>query len=327
MLPITLTAIAPTSVLPPMPATPLPLVVLALLGLTATALALGWLTGRRRAVDPVPPGADAIDAYRAFLAAHDGAVDLRRGTLVERERFFERLERHPVCSARPVDAEAFRRNQGRLVPERGLDARTLWVIATADTNQAERWGVGLSELLGRFHPRADPVALRVMLQERYHTRILAELVETFGVSVRPLPPPLPVRLLIRLMLALPERATLPLVGASEMAGCVVFRLLRDRGVTLFADEPAVAARIRLLYDEILADELGHVGWIAARLGPRGRRVMRGLYRALGELMVVRSPAVTRLCDPGDVRRALATRFDAQTMARELPGRAFVAVSV
>jgi hypothetical protein len=288
-------------------------------------------TSRRRHArpgpGPEPEGADAVDAYAAFLAGHDGAVDLRRGTLAGRERFFERLESRPVRSAKPIDAEAFRRNQGRVVPERGLDARTLWVVATANANQAERWGVGLGELLGLLHATADPIAVRVALQERYHTRLLADLVETFGVSVRPLPPPPPVRLLIRLMLALPERWQLPLTGAAEMVGCVLFRLLRDRGVALFADEPAVATRIRLLYDEILADELGHVGWIAARLGPRGRRIMRALYRVLGEVMLVRSPGLARLCDPAVVRRGFAARFDAQAMAGELPGRAFVAAAV
>ncbi len=39
------------------------------------------------------------------------------------------------------------------------------------------------------------------------------------------------------------------VGASEMVGCVLFRAMRDKGVELFADEPAVAERIRLLYNE------------------------------------------------------------------------------
>jgi hypothetical protein len=49
---------------------------------------------------------------------------------------------------------------------------------------------------------------------------------------------------------------------------VLFRALRDKGVELFADEPAVAERIRLLYNEIL---------IAVRLGERVRAGMRRLY--------------------------------------------------
>ena len=53
------------------------------------------------------------------------------------------------------------------------------------------------------------------------------------------------------------------MGASEMAGCIMFDELRRVGVELFADEPDVAARIERLYSEILTDEIGHVGYCAA----------------------------------------------------------------
>jgi len=92
-----------------------------------------------------------------------------------------------------------------------------------------------------------------------------------------LPPRGLVRLMIRFMVSAPERWSLPLVGANEMGGCVLFRALRDKGVELFADEPAVAERIRLLYNEILGNEIGQVGFIAVRLGERVRAGMRRLY--------------------------------------------------
>ena len=90
--------------------------------------------------------------------------------------------------------------------------------------------------------------------------------------------------MIHLMVSTPERWTLPLVGASEMVGCVLFRALRDRRVELFADEPAVAERIRLLYNEILSDEIGHLGFIAARLDEHGRSMMRRLYARLASTL-------------------------------------------
>jgi hypothetical protein len=49
-----------------------------------------------------------------------------------------------------------------------------------------------------------------------------------------------------------------------MAGCIMFDELRRIGIELFADEPEVAARIERLYSEILTDEVGHVGYCAAR---------------------------------------------------------------
>jgi hypothetical protein len=124
------------------------------------------------------------------------------------------------------------------------------------------------------------------------------------------------------LLALPERARLAIAGAAEMAGCLLFRALRDRGTALFADEPAVAARIRLLYDEILGDELGHVGHIASRLGHAGRAVTRMLYRLLGPQLAGAMPEIVRLFGPA-LRRRATEPFPLDAMARELPGRALV----
>jgi hypothetical protein len=60
-----------------------------------------------------------------------------------------------------------------------------------------------------------------------------------------------VRVMIRFMVSAPEGWKLPVVGANEMSGCVLFHALHDMGVELFADESAVAERIKLLYNEIL----------------------------------------------------------------------------
>src|SRR5262249_47250355 len=163
---------------------------------------------------------------------------LLRHTLSGREAFFDCLARdRPVARYNP-DRETFARNLARRRPEPGLDERMLWLLATAKANQAERFGVGLAELYGKVDP-GDPIAL----QEPYHPRILADVVETFGLEVLPRPPRLVARALVKVLVATPERWNLPLAGAGEMAGCVIFRALRDRGVSLFADEPAVAARI------------------------------------------------------------------------------------
>src|SRR5262249_35889924 len=152
-----------------------------------------------------------------------------------------------------------------------------------------------SELYGRVPAvDEDPVRLHIHLQETYHTRILADVVALFGLSVQAAPPTPLNRALIKLMVLSPPRWVMPLVGCSEMIGCVIFRAWRDRGVALTADEPEVAARGRLLYDEILADEISHVGYIASQLGRRGRALMRFLYRTLALSMSRQMPELTRL---------------------------------
>lgn len=127
-----------------------------------------------------------------------------------------------------------------------------------------------------------------------------------------------------MLVAAPEDSLLPLTGFGEMVGCTLFRALRDRGVELFAAEPTVAARIRLLYDEILADELCHVGFIAERLGATGRALMRGLYR-LGALhLAAQMPEIVQLFGRAELGRRFREPFRLGDMVAEFPARAFAA---
>ena len=52
--------------------------------------------------------------------------------------------------------------------------------------------------------------------------------------------------------------------------------------------------MRLLYDEILADEISHVGYVTAQLGTAGRRLMVWLYRHLGVRLAAQMPELVTL---------------------------------
>jgi hypothetical protein len=271
--------------------------------------------------------ATGIRAYEEFLAARDGEADLARHTLSRREAFFDELARQPVRSVTPVDRAAYLRNVARHRPERGLDARVTWLLASAKANQAERFAIGLAELYGRIAEDSDPVQLHLQLQETYHTRILADVVAIFGLPAPLRPPRVLVRLMVRWLIAVPERAGLPIAGMAEMAGCIIFRALRDRGLELFADEPVVSERIRLLYDEILADEIGHVGFIAARLGSAGRGLVRMLYRLFGRRLVGQIPEVVASIGRERLGALFRAPFRLEAMAAEFPGLAFAAAHI
>lgn len=267
-----------------------------------------------------------ILGYRRFLAARDGQADLARDTLSRREEFYRRIEAEPVRSRRCFDRAVFLRNLRRRRPEPGLDERMLWLLATAKANQAERFGVDLGKLYGRIPDEdEEPESVHVLLQETYHTRTLADVIATFGLPVPRRPPSLATRCLIRLMVfnPLPDRFVLPLVGLSEMLGCVMFRLLRERGAELFADEPQVVERIRLLFDEILADEICHVGLVEARLDRVGRAVTRGLYRHLARFLPARmAPEYVEAVGRERLAAALAEPFEAAAWAAEFPETAY-----
>ena len=271
--------------------------------------------------------ADALDGYRRFLDVRDGATDLRRHTLERREAFYAALAASPVRSRAPIDRDAYRRNLRRRRIDRNLDPRVLWLLATAKSNQAERFGVGLAELYGRV-PAADedPVRLHLHLQEFYHTRILADVVELFDLPVHHGAPPFFTRMLVKAMVMTPPQWVLPAVGFGEMVGCVLFGALRDRGVALFADEPAVAERVRALYDEILGDEISHVGYVSAQMGSGGRRLMRWLYRRFGVRLAIQMPELVALFGAAELARRFAD-FRLDALVAEAGEKAYAAALI
>jgi hypothetical protein len=218
-----------------------------------------------------------IEGYRNYLARRDGDADLLHRRLASREEFFESLEADPLRSALPIDREVFLRNLRRRRPEPGLDHRMLFLLATAKLNQAERFGVDLGDTYGRIGGADEaPERLYLALEEHYHTRLLAYALDIFGLPFQVVVPPFVMRQFVKMEVFLPERLGIAFVGAAEMAGCIMFDELRRVGVELFADEPDVAARIGRLYSEILTDEVGHVGYCAARCSTAERAMMRRL---------------------------------------------------
>ena len=271
-----------------------------------------------------------VAAYREFLLRREGAADPLRFRLERREEFFAEFETNRPRARYEADREVFLRNLRARRPEEGLDQRMLWLLATAKLNQSERFGVGLGQVYGKEQDKfeTEPERLYVGLQEHYHSRILADVIAMFGLPFPTIPPKAALRATIRLFVALPHEWTLPLVGASEVVGCILFRAMRDEGVRLFSDDPQVADRIARFYDEILADEVGHVGFIAAKLSPGWRSVTRFLAREFAWRSIVASvPEVVALVGKSDLRRLLRQRFDVEREARNFAGSAYAAAAL
>jgi hypothetical protein len=266
-----------------------------------------------------------IEGYREFLARRDGDADLLHRRLASREEFFGGLEADPVRSTRPIDRDVFARNLHRRRPEPGLSPEMLFLLATAKLNQAERFGVGLGETYGRNSgDDAPPERVYIELEEHYHTRLLAYVLDMFGLPFQVVPPPFVMRQFVKLNVFIPERIGFAFVGAGEMAGCIMFDELRRVGVELFADEPEVAARIERLYSEILTDEVGHVGYCAARCTSAERAVMRWLYRRFGRLFARQTAEIGMLIDPKKLHARLDQPFNVDQLTAGLPNETFLA---
>ena len=266
-----------------------------------------------------------IDGYRTYLEKRDGDADLLNRRLASREEFFNGLEADPVRSTHRIDQRVFMRNLRRRRPESGIERQMLFLLATAKLNQAERFGVGLGETYGNNSgDDVPPERVYMELEEHYHTRLLAYVLNIFGLPFQVVPPPFVMRQFVKLAVFLPERLGFAFVGASEMAGCIMFDELRRIGVELFADEPDVAARIERLYSEILTDEIGHVGYCAARCTAGERALMRWLYPRIGRLLARQTYEISLLTDREKFHARLDRPFDVDELTAGLSNETFLA---
>ena len=265
-----------------------------------------------------------LDGYRDFLRRRDGEADLLNRRLQNREQFFSDVETNPVRSIHPADRSTFLRNLRRRKPETGSDSKMLFLLATAKLNQAERFGVGLGETYGmNSDEEVPPERVYIELEEHYHTRLLAYVLDVFDLTFQVVPPAFVMRQFVKTSVFMPERLGIMFVGAAEMAGCVIFDELRRAGLELFADEPEVCQRIGRLYSEILTDEIGHVGYCASRCTAAERAIMRRLYPLLGRVFARQTAEISLLLDPAKLRARLARPFDVEDLTSGLDNETYL----
>jgi hypothetical protein len=210
------------------------------------------------------------EAYLRYLRARDGVPDLETQRFDVREKFFAQVDANPnlwVGGALPVDHRVFDRNHARAAPEPGLNEATLWALAVAKTNRAERYGVERSLALQKPRDaRNDPHAY-IQIEEFYHTRILRDALATIGLHVDVGMPSVSTRALVTAMVRLPRRYADVLVLCGEIFGVAAFSMLLEKARALFAHQPKVMARMEVLFGQIMVDEVGHVHYVRSCLGP------------------------------------------------------------
>jgi hypothetical protein len=257
------------------------------------------------------------DRYLQYLEQRDGTLDYATHTLSRRELDRARFARDPVRWQGTVDADGFRRSQGRRVPEPGLPPLVLWLLATAKANRGERFGVDRSFATGALGRSADPCERYVETEEHYHTQILLEVVRLFGIEAEMPPPSVFLRATIEGMVRLPRELSLPLVYCGEIVGSVGFLLLLEVGRSLTAAQPAVQRRVEELFGQILVDEIGHVAYCRARLGTAGMLAARALLPLVSRALFSDVPELALLVPPERLREEVR-RFDVAALAAPCP---------
>ena len=193
---------------------------------------------------------------------------------------------------------------------RSDDPRSIWLIAAARGNQDESWGANLDieNHIRRGLDDADPAVLYILTEEQYHGRLLAEACRTLGVELESRPPAWPHRVMIRFITSLPPALRYVPVLVGEVLGTIVFQVLRER-CDLFRDEPVVEAHLSALLDEILHDEILHVGYCRSQLGPVGMAVARRIAGPLAAALMIDVPELALLgCDRRELQRRLRSEI-------------------
>jgi hypothetical protein len=265
-----------------------------------------------------------LSEYLSFLRQRDGEVNRASRTLSKREAFFDDLACRPVRWQGQVDREGFYANLDRKVP-RTSDPRTLWLLAAAKVNRAERFGVELAlERPGRVRDDVGEIQIRVELEEMIHTHILGDCCHVFGLDFEPRPPPFFLQTLIRAMVKLPERLSYPMVLCSEIVGVTAFQILYERA-ELFSEQPEVVERLRAFVNEILIDEMGHVVFNRAVMSPSALRMAERMFPATCRAFMRDGLEITRLAGGEAVYLERLNRFAKGERGELLPhGLAFAA---
>lgn len=222
--------------------------------------------------------------YLDYLRERNGDADPQARTCANREAVLRLMADDPVrtSAGHRLDQVVFARNQVRQVPEPGLPLQLLWAICAANVNLVQAWGVDYTFRLRDERDVDDPHTW-VLIEERYHARMLADCVRVLGVDMAVLPPSPLARTVLRGTLRIPRSWSSPLILASEVVGIVAFESLQRMARELFGYEPRVLARIDAIFDQIVTDEIGHVMWLQSNLdAPRlalARRLVPVVARA------------------------------------------------
>jgi len=220
-----------------------------------------------------------LDSYIDHLHRRNGEIDMDNRRFSVREEYFQYLETNPVRRhGKPaVDQTVFRRNETRRLPEPGLDEATLWALAVAKSNRAERDGVEfmLSRVEKNSYGPQDPFTY-INIEEFYHTRVLKEALDVLGLEMQLLPPPFMSRTIARSVTQLPKYIGNIIVFSAEVAGVAAFGMLRDKAYELFDDQPESLKRIGELFQQILVDEVGHVHYVRSQLDSARLKVAKAI---------------------------------------------------
>ncbi|MGH7399788.1 MAG: hypothetical protein ACRELW_19905 [Candidatus Rokuibacteriota bacterium] len=273
--------------------------------------------------------AENFEAYWAYSLEHDGEIIEDQQVLTKKQQILTRFQSHPVRSGQPLrDPEGFYRNHVTMQDDpRTLDRKTL--LLTFLYKFARHEFVGISAAWGassRITESASVIAKigRYHLCEEFsHMRLFHEMFRTFHLDkVEWVPLGKWMGRMYRLFPRFPEALMAPPAFVTELMGLTVYQHIDGVLDDILADEPEARDRVRELLNEIMTDELAHVGQRRNFMGPVGlgaaRLCVEPMYRAFFRDI----PETGLLFDLDHMVRD-GTTFDYRTIAPEMAARSWV----
>lgn len=210
-------------------------------------------------------------AYRSFLEARDGAVDVERRTLSRREEGMHRYLT-PTSTPRELDRDLFDEQYARYDPRREMSREMLLLLALVKINAAEAYGVQrmIEPLMARVLREEDDLELILTIEEDYHTKILLSASSLYGMTVTaPYRPRASLRALIGAMAGVSHTMSRPIVLVAELLGTIYFLDLLRVAREVLRDLPVVRDAVEERLTDVIIDEIGHVSFNRLCLGSLG----------------------------------------------------------
>jgi hypothetical protein len=219
-----------------------------------------------------------LAAYHKFLTDRDGVMDLENRQLSRREKRMERYER-PVSTVRDIDRELFAKQYDSFDSKAEMPPEILLLLALVKINAAEAYGVSTcyDAVERRAMKNGDPCELTVLVEETYHTRILVSTALSYGIDVQTAyKPPAALRGLIGAIGKSPTAIARPLTLASEVLAVLMFLNLLEKARAVLRHDPELRDSVEERLCEIITDEIGHMSYNRACIGPLGMAEARAI---------------------------------------------------
>jgi hypothetical protein len=264
---------------------------------------------------------EILSAYMDYLDRRDGETAADGITLSKREESVHRLRAQTVRWAGALDQTLFEQQYERFSPTRDTPPEMLLVLAFVKINSHEAFAV---DAVTRIRKNIPFEEVRLINQERYHTRLLLSAAELFGIEVAgAAPPPKTLKVMTAGLARTPPWIMHPVTMCAELLGVASFKRLLLATRKTMRNYPELRDALEERVMEVYTDEVGHLTYNRLRLGPMGMAAVKMMLPPLLAGFKNTLPELDLLCG-GPMSAAEVAGFTFEDVPEPARTRGFVA---